>query len=202
MTVESKANEGGERIQDRPEAKDLNPQAELEQAEALAEQQQDLIQALEQRIQQAEQKAEDNWQQLLRVQAELANIRKRAERDVEQAHKYALERFCNELLPVVDNLERALDSAGSVEQSQDMLQALQEGVELTLRSFLDVLKKFQIEQIDPQGEPFNPSYHEAISIQISDELVPNSVMAVLQKGYSLNGRLVRPARVIVSKKAN
>ena len=129
----------------------------------------------------------------LRAQADAQNARRRAEQDVEKARKFALERFAGDLLPVVDNLERALEAAD--EQNQ----AMTEGVELTLKSLLDVLGKFNIEQVDPQGEPFDPQVHQAMSMVENADVEPNSVLHVMQKGYILNGRLIRPAMVMVSK---
>ena len=134
----------------------------------------------------------------LRAHAEMQNIRRRAERDVENAHKFALEKMANELLPVVDNLERALQASETVGDSG---KAIVEGVEMTLDSFVKALAKFKIEQIDPQGEPFDPQQHQAMSMVENPDVEPNTVVAVLQKGYSLHGRLVRPAMVMVSKAA-
>ena len=132
----------------------------------------------------------------LRAQADAQNVKRRAEQDVEKARKFALEQFTRELLPVVDNLERALEAASG---EDDVVKPIAEGVELTLKSFLDALSKFNIEQVDPQGEPFDPNLHQAMSMIENDEVEPNSVIAVMQKGYTLNGRLVRPAMVMVSK---
>jgi molecular chaperone GrpE len=132
----------------------------------------------------------------LRAQADAQNVMRRAEQDVEKARKFALERFCSELLPVVDNMERALEvTAGE----DEILKPIAEGVELTLKSFLDALKKFNIEPVDPLGEPFDPQLHQAMSMVESPGVEPNTVTAVMQKGYTLNGRLVRPAMVMVSK---
>lgn len=132
----------------------------------------------------------------LRAQADAQNVKRRAEQDVEKARKFALEQFTRELLPVVDNLERALEAASG---EDDVVKPIAEGVELTLKSFLDAMSKFNIEQVDPQGEPFDPNLHQAMSMIENDEVEPNSVIAVMQKGYTLNGRLVRPAMVMVSK---
>ncbi|UVW35611.1 nucleotide exchange factor GrpE [SAR92 clade bacterium H455] len=134
--------------------------------------------------------------QVLRVQAEMQNVRRRVERDVENAHKYALDRFSADLLPVVDNLERALGSISADDESQ---KAVAEGIELTLKSFVDVLVRFKIEPIDPAGQPFDANLHQAVSMVPNPDLEPNTVMDVFQKGYTLNGRLIRPAMVIVSK---
>jgi len=134
----------------------------------------------------------------LRAQADAQNVTRRAEQDVEKARKYALERFCSELLPVVDNLERALEATVG---DDEIVKPIAEGVELTLKSFQDALKKFNIEAVDPQGEPFDPQLHQAMSMVENGEVEPNTVIAVMQKGYTLNGRLVRPAMVLVSKAA-
>ena len=134
----------------------------------------------------------------LRAQADAQNVQRRAEQDVEKARKFALERFTNELLPVVDNLERALEAASGDDEA---IKPIAEGVELTLKSFIDVLGKFNVEVVDPQGEPFDPNLHQAMSMVENPDVEPNSVIAVMQKGYTLNGRLVRPAMVMVSKAA-
>ncbi|MDA1074940.1 MAG: nucleotide exchange factor GrpE [Proteobacteria bacterium] len=131
--------------------------------------------------------------QVLRAQAEIENIRRRSRRDVEHAHKFALERFANDLLPVVDSLELAV---GSGEVGSDNVM---EGVELSLKLFVTTLEKSGLTQIDPLGEPFNPEFHEALAMLANPDAEPNSVMQVMQKGYSLNGRLIRAAKVIVVK---
>jgi len=131
----------------------------------------------------------------LRAMADAQNVKRRAEQDVEKARKFALEQFSKDLLPVVDNLERAL-AAGGEEQA---IKPIAEGVELTLKSFLDVLKKFHIEAVDPAGEPFDHELHQAIGMLPNADVEPNTVLEVMQKGYTLNGRLMRPAMVMVSK---
>lgn len=136
-------------------------------------------------------------EQMLRVQADMQNVRRRAQLDVEKAHKFGLEKFANELLSVVDNLERAIAASGEEEATK----ALREGVELTLNELLKTLERFNIVVINPEGEPFNPDQHQAISMVENNEVEPNSVIGVMQKGYSLNGRLLRPAMVMVSKSA-
>ncbi len=131
-----------------------------------------------------------------RAQAEIQNIRRRAEQDVEKAHKFGLEKFANELLPVVDSLERAIEaSQGDDEQSK----AIREGVEMTLKMFLGSMEKFNVEQVNPEGQPFNPEHHQAMSMVPAEGVEPNTVVAVVQKGYLLNGRLMRPAMVMVAK---
>jgi molecular chaperone GrpE len=133
---------------------------------------------------------------VLRAQADAQNVMRRAEQDVEKARKFALERFCGELLPVVDNLERALETTAG---DNEIVKPIAEGVQLTLKSFQDALKKFHIEAVDPAGEPFDPQLHQAMSLVENADVEPNTVIAVMQKGYTLNGRLVRPAMVMVSK---
>ena len=134
----------------------------------------------------------------LRAQADAQNSKRRSEQDVEKARKFALEGFAKELLPVVDNLERALEAT---EGGDEAVKAIAEGVELTLKSFQDALKKFHVEVVDPQGEPFDPNLHQAMSMVENSDVEPNSVIAVMMKGYTLNGRLLRPAMVMVSKAA-
>ena len=157
----------------------------------------DELQSLRTELEQAQAKVEENWSFYLSARAEVDNIKKRAERDVQNAHKFALDKFSNELLPVVDSLERALETAAP--SSEDASKAMHEGIELTLKMFLDVLKKFNVEQLNPVGEPFDPQFHEAMAMQESQDTEPGTVLAAIQKGYVLNGRLVRPAMVVVSK---
>lgn len=134
-------------------------------------------------------------EQALRSHAEAQNARRRAEQDVEKARKFALEKFVSELLPVADNLERAIAAGNKEDEGQ---KAVLEGVELTYKSLLDTLKKFKVEAIDPEGEPFDPELHQAMSMVPSPDVEPNTVLNVFQKGYTLYGRLVRPAMVVVS----
>jgi len=134
---------------------------------------------------------------VLRAHAEVQNMRRRAESDVEKAHKFALEKFSLELLNVMDNLERALQAVDNPEE--ESVKGLCDGIELTIKEFLAVLNKFSIEQIDPEGEPFDPLVHQAISMVENPDMEPNTVITVVQKGYSLNGRVIRPAMVMVSK---
>lgn len=134
---------------------------------------------------------------VLRAQAEVQNMRRRVEADIEKAHKFALEKFSAELLNVMDNMERALQAV--VDPEEESVKALCEGIELTIKEFLTVLNKFSIEQIDPEGEPFDPQLHQAMSLVENPDVEPNTVISVVQKGYSLNGRVIRPAMVMVSK---
>ncbi|PFG53013.1 molecular chaperone GrpE [Marinobacter sp. LV10R520-4] len=144
-------------------------------------------------------KVQEFQEQVLRSQAEMQNVRRRAENDVEKAHKFAVEKFVRELLPVVDSLEKAVESTEGHESSGDLVASIRQGVELTLGMFLSGLKKFNVERLDPVGEPFDPQYHEAMSMVPAPNTEPNSVVAVMQKGYVLNGRVVRPAMVMVAK---
>jgi len=150
----------------------------------------------EQQVERLQKEAAEARDAALRAQADAQNVARRAEQDVEKARKFALERFTAELLPVVDNLERALQAASGEDAA---VQPIAEGVELTLKSFLDALDKFNIEVVDPEGEPFDPNLHQAMSVVENDEVEPNTVISVVQRGYTLNGRLVRPAMVMVSK---
>ncbi|TDS97202.1 nucleotide exchange factor GrpE [Erwinia rhapontici] len=135
----------------------------------------------------------------LRAQAEIENIRRRSELDVEKAHKFALEKFANELLPVIDSLERALEVA---DKSNPELAAMIEGIELTMKSLLGAVRKFGVEVVGDINVPFNPEVHQAMSMMESEEVAPNHVLMVMQRGYTLNGRLLRPAMVAVSKAKN
>lgn len=135
-------------------------------------------------------------EQALRAAAEMQNVRRRAEQDVERAHKFALEKFVGDLLPVTDNLQRAIEC--STADGADMA-SVTEGVELTLKSLLDALGRHNVVQVNPEGEPFNPEFHQAMTVVPQPDVEPNTVINVYQCGYTLNGRLVRPAMVVVSK---
>ena len=157
----------------------------------------DEMSRLQEQLEAAEAAAGMARDELLRVQAEMQNLRRRTEQDIEKAHKFGQEKFSTELLAVMDNLER---SAAAAEASEDeAVQAIKEGVELTLKGFMDCFKRFNIEAVDPLGEPFDPQLHQAMSIQESPDAEPNSVISVMQKGYTLHGRVIRPAMVMVSK---
>ena len=149
------------------------------------------------RVQVLEEQLAAAQDQSLRVAADLQNVRRRAEQDVEKAHKFALEKFAGDLLPIIDSLERGLELSNPDDEN---IRPMREGIELTLKMFQDTLKRYQLEAIDPQaGEPFNAEHHQAMAMQESHDLEPNSVIKVFQKGYQLNGRLMRPAMVVVSK---
>jgi molecular chaperone GrpE len=138
-------------------------------------------------------RADENWDKYLRAAAELENVRKRASRDVENAHKFALERFCTELLAVKDSLEAGL----AVDDGSDVTSLL-EGKAATLKQLTATMERFGVVELSPEGEPFNPEEHEAMTVQPSSAVEPGSVLTVFQKGYALNGRLLRPARVVVA----
>ncbi len=150
---------------------------------------------LEDLLNETEAKAEDYKNQLLRNHADLENIRKRAEKDINNAHKYGLERLINELLPVIDNFERALSIDSG---DNEFAQRMHEGLAMTLNLFLKALEKVAVKPIDPLQQPFNPELHQAISTQEDSTVPANTVVKVLQKGYQLHDRLIRPALVIVS----
>ena len=180
----------------------MNPQDEamdaqdLNETQAGQEAQSQLEEAL-QKLAQAELVIAHQKDEVLRVQAEMQNLRRRTEQDVEKAHKFGQERMSSELLAVMDNLERALQV--NVDRENESVKSLLQGVELTLKSFVDCFRKFGIEQIDPLGEPFDPQLHQAMTLQENPNVEPNTVTAVMQKGYSLHGRVLRPAMVMVSK---
>ncbi|WP_321409261.1 nucleotide exchange factor GrpE [Tolumonas auensis] len=151
---------------------------------------------LEQKLEQASSIAAEEKDRALRTVAEMENLRRRTALDVEKAHKFALEKFVTELLPVLDNLERTLQVA---DKNNEAVKPLLEGVELTLKSMANSVAKFGVIAIDPQGQLFDPNQHQAMSMIENPDLAPNTVIAVMQKGYELNGRVIRPAMVMVSK---
>lgn len=167
-----------------------------EAGEATAQDQSARIAELEKALAKAENTVDDQKDSVIRAKAEVENMRRRAAQDIEKAHKFALEKFASELLPVIDNLERAIQFS---DKENEAVKAVVEGVELTHSSFIASIAKFGMEVVDPQGEAFDPERHQAMSIQENAELKPNTVTAVMQKGYVLNGRLLRPAMVMVSK---
>ena len=150
--------------------------------------------ALEEKLTLAEQQAHEHWEKSVRAMAELENVRRRADREIANAHRYGLEKLILSLLPVVDSLEQAIQLA---DKHNDM--GMHEGLELTMKLFLDVLEKHDVCQLDPKGAVFDPQQHEAMTMQASADAANNTVLAVFQKGYVLNDRVIRPARVIVAK---
>lgn len=151
---------------------------------------------LQNKLTETEKKVSEYMDRMLRMQADTENMQRRVERDIQNAHKYALEKFAMELLPVIDSLERAVSSHQSDESGADSLLA---GVSLTLKMFSSALEKFGVQQVNPEGEAFNPEFHQAVSTQEDPKAKSGTVITVLQKGYLLNGRLIRPALVIVAK---
>lgn len=156
------------------------------------------IAELESALLTSEAKAKEAQDAALRARAEGENVRRRSELEIDKARKFALNKFAEELLPVIDNMERAIEMA---DRNDDAIKSMVEGVELTLKTMTDTVEKFGLKQINPEGEAFNPELHQAMSIQESADHEPNTVILVMQKGYELNGRVVRPAMVMVSKAA-
>ncbi len=181
-----------EATNDTPEPADETGQAADEPEQAVEES------SLEDQVAELSAELDKARESALRAQAEAQNVRRRSESEVEKARKFALERFVEDLLPVVDNLDRALDVA---DRENEALKPVIEGIELTLKSFLDKLEKNKVLQIDPAGEPFDPEQHQAMTQLPNPDVEPNTVLEVFQKGYSLNGRLIRPAMVVVSTAA-
>ena len=191
MTVENskpedqvEATEAAEQVEE--------PAIEVETAAEVAMQASELEQQIEELTDQLAQ-AKD---QVLRTHAESQNIKRRAEQDVEKAHKFALDKFVGELIPVMDSLEKGMESA---EQAEGNHEGILEGMRLIQKQFLDAMNKFKVEQVNPVGEPFDPNFHQAISMVPNPDMESNTVMDVFQKGYTLHGRVVRPAMVVVTQ---
>ncbi len=173
---------------DHAELEDVVPHVHEDQ-EADAE-------SVEDQLAKAQETIQDYWDQMMRLRAEIENNRKRAERDVENAHKYALRSFIENLLPIVDSMEMGQSAAAA---DNATLESIREGSEMTMKMFLQVLEKQGLEQIDPLGEQFDPERHQAISMIEAEDAQSNTVIEVMQKGFALNDRLVRPAMVVVAK---
>ena len=171
-----------------------SPEVEVE-GELLSPEQ-ERINELELALAAAQGTVADQKDSVIRAKAEVDNIRRRSAQDVEKARKFALEKFAGEMLTTVDNLERALQSIDKEDESQKVML---EGIELTYQGLLSSLEKSGVTAVDPQDQPFNPELHQAMSMQEVPGVAPNTVIAVMQKGYELNGRLIRPAMVMVSK---
>jgi len=152
--------------------------------------------SLESQLEMAQAKATENWELYIRAKAEMDNLRRRNAKDVENAHKFGIEKFVNELLPVVDGMHAGL----AVEEAS--AESLREGMELTMNMIQKMMEKLGIEEVDPMNEKFDPEKHQAMSMQPSADVEPNTVIAVMQKGYLLNDRMIRPAMVMVSKAAD
>nr|WP_207951733.1 nucleotide exchange factor GrpE [Pseudomaricurvus alcaniphilus] len=182
-----------------PEDDKVEATAAAEEAQAGAGAEQDVpptVDAVQAEIESLNAQLHEAKEQVLRAQADVQNIRRRAEQDVEKAHKFGQEKLVNDLLPVVDNLERALEA---MDVDSEALKPVLEGVQLTLKSFHDTLARHKVEAVDPVGEPFDPQKHQAMTMVASPDVEPNTVINVFQKGYTLHGRLVRPAMVVVAK---
>lgn len=149
------------------------------------------------KLNKAEETCNQHWERILRMQADNENNKRRVERDISNAHKFALEKFASELLPIIDSLELCLTSAPK--QLDKVAHAILEGVELTLKMFYNTLSKFNIEQVNPVSAIFDPEFQQAIAMQYDPDAKPGTVISVLQKGYTLNSRLLRPALVVVAK---
>jgi molecular chaperone GrpE len=178
---------------EKVEAAAQEAEAELEEA---GDEKDVKIAQLEAALLSSETKVKEQQDGVLRAKAEVENMRRRTETEIDKARKYALNKFSEELLPVIDNLERAIQAADT---ENEAVKPLLEGVELTHKTFVDTVSKFGLKEINPEGEVFNPELHQAMSIQESPDHEPNTVMFVMQKGYELNGRVIRPAMVMVSK---
>lgn len=178
------------------QAADQAAEQAAEQGQETETMQEVTVESLQLELQESAAKAEAYRDEAVRAQAEMQNVRRRAEQDVAKAHKFGQEKLVVELLNLVDNLDRALVAS---RDENATLENLLEGVEMSQSMLMEGLKKFSVEQLDPHGEPFNPEMHEAMTAIPNADMEPNTVMEVFQKGYTLNGRLIRPAMVVVSK---
>lgn len=179
---------------EQPTQPEAEPSVEEQQVEETTES--PTVDAVQAEIEALSAQLAEAQEQSIRAQADAQNARRRAEQDVEKAHKFGQEKLVNDLLPVVDNLERAIEA---IDAENEALKPVIEGIELTLKSFVDSLARHKVEQLNPVGEPFDPQLHQAMTMVESPDAEPNTVLNVFQKGYTLHGRLVRPAMVVVSK---
>ena len=189
-------HENEEQLDTAQTAEQENQTEQADNQPAEGDEQAQRIYELETALSEAQSTIKEQQEGVLRARADMENARRRADAEVEKARKFALERFAGELLPVIDNLERALEMGDA---DNEAVKPLLEGVEMTRKTFVSTIEKFGLTPIDPNGEAFNPDLHQAMSMQESAEHEPNSVMAVMQKGYQLNGRLLRPAMVMVAR---
>lgn len=187
------ANKDAEEVNNTTSESDIN----LDENSAVSGLEHSDYETLQKKLTEAESQAHDNWEKAVRATAEVENVRRRAKLDVEGAHKYGSEKFIISLLPVIDSLEQSLQGVSA--DSSDELNSMKQGIELTLKLFADALNKSNVQQIDPVGETFDPQKHEAMSMQDAPDAAPGSVLVVFQKGYILNERVIRPARVVVAK---
>ena len=189
---ETKQDQGQEVEIDEAVEGEIETAAELEENAAETDNEESTLEA---QLAAAQAKADENWDQLVRTKAEMENIRRRSERELANAHKYALEKFAQELLPVIDSMEMGV--AAAQDENADVSK-LREGTEMTLKMFEAAIEKFGIKGVHPKGEEFNPEHHQAMTMIDSQEHEPNMIIDVMQKGYLLNERLVRPAMVVVA----
>jgi molecular chaperone GrpE len=182
--------------QTRPQSETIDQTDDLQTIEETLQHEVDELTMLQQALEKAQFEATEAKDNGLRALAEAQNMRRRAEQEVEKARKFALEKFAGDLLPTIDNLERAVEAA---QKTGGDVASIIEGVVLTQKGFLDALAKHGVEMIDPLGHPFNPELHQAMSMIENPNTEPNTVIAVMQKGYALSGRLLRPAMVVVSR---
>lgn len=173
--------------------KENNPETAVNEAESASNEAPNELEQLQAELEKAKAEAADYYEQFLRAQAELANQRRRADKQVEDAHKYAAHKFVESMVPVIDSLEMGLQAEGDLEQ-------IREGMRLTLKQFDSIMEKFNIEAVGKPGDLFNPEHHQAMSMQPHPDFDNNTVSLVMQKGYLLNGRVIRPAMVMVCKK--
>lgn len=192
MSSEQDQNTEQQTENTQPETEETPEAAEDQQQPKSENEDQDL--AVE--LAKAQVTIKDYWDQIVRLNAEIENNRKRAQRDIENAHKYAIKGFVESLLPVSDSMELGLNATTAENANVD---SIKEGMNMTLELFMNTLEKNGITRLDPEGEKFNPEHHQAMTMQEHDEAEPNTVLAVMQKGYLLNDRLIRPAMVVVSK---
>jgi molecular chaperone GrpE len=173
-----------------------NTSEDMQAEEAAADSTKNDEQDLHAELAKAQGTIKEYWDQIMRLNAEIENNRKRAQRDIENAHKFAVKNFVESLLPVTDSMEMGM---AATQNENATLESIREGMNLTLEMFAQMMQKNGIQAIDPQGEKFNPEHHQAMTMQESDEVEANTVLTVMQKGYLLNERLIRPAMVVVSK---
>lgn len=196
--IDAVANEAMANEAETSEAEVIDLEANEAEVQSDVEDETSMIDELSKKLALAEQKIIDQKDSVIRAKADMENLRRRAALDIEKAHKFALDKFADGLLPVIDSLEMAISHA---DKDDDALKPMVDGVELTLKSMLATIEKFGLKVIDPKDEEFNPEKHQAMSMQVVEGVAANQVIAVMQKGYELNGRLVRPAMVMVSKSA-
>lgn len=196
ITDEVKQDSSSQEEADEQEAEEPEPEVEDPETEQDISHEELSHKELILMLEDSRSKADEHWNTYLRGQAELDNLQKRSARDLANAHKFAIEKFVMELLPVHDSMEMGV---GAANEDNAEIGSLKEGVNLTLKMFSDVMEKFNIQAIEPEGEKFNPDLHQAMSMQEVEGVEPNTILSVIQKGYLLNDRLVRPAMVIVAK---